>query len=449
MSDLDIKITGNPFIDSGIYAISVRLNKPINELNSTDLKIESEEISKLYTKKQWKKNLYSVFPNSILVNPVTTNRLNLNEIYLDNLNKLLDSIETVNDSGTCMGCGKRNVNEVFGKDSIPLTGSKSLTNYFSFANSGADYCALCALLIQFSPLNFYHCGGKMILLHSNSDKVMKFWSKKSIDNIDFQIATGEFSGCYNQGITRPVNAIFDIISQVISSSRHWRGENPSFNFYYFTNFNKGPELDIFTLPTQVFNFLCEIPPDDRKNWQFIVKKAYSFVKWDKVETEDDYKNHPNSVYENLLQGKSILRSFYTTKLKKTYCSWRLVKSYLKEVRNMDEKNIEVIKDVADRLSDYIKENDSIKTLNGLEQSSNYNNFRNVLRKILKSKIENGDSELLFTFDEYVYSLFPEGNVTWRQTQDLLLFRIYENLHKWLINNHYVEKLSDEEILGEN
>lgn len=149
-----------------------------------------------------------------------------------------------------------------------------------------------------------------------------------------------------------------------------------------------------------------------------------------------------------MEGKSILKSFFNFKYKKAYCTWKLVKSYLKEVKNMDEKRIEVIKNVGDRLSDYIKNNDG-KGLSNLEQASNYNNFRNILRKILKNKINNGEKELLFTFDEYVMYLFPEGNVTWRETQDLLLFRIYENLHKWLVDNEYVEELSEEELLEED
>ena len=278
---------------------------------------------------------------------------------------------------------------------------------------------------------------------------MEFWAKKAIKNIDLQISSGEYSGCYNKGITRPTNAIFNIISQVIKSGRRWRGENPSFNFYYFTNFNQEPELDIFTLPTTVFKFLTEIPPEDWSNWSFIVKKAYRYVKWENIENYEDYKNNPNTVFNNLLEGKSILKSFYTTKFKKTYCTWKLVKSYMNEVWNMDEKRIEVIKDVGDRLSDYIKNNDSLKTLTSLEHASNYNNFRNILRKILKHKINNGDEELLFTFDEYVISLFPEGNLTWRETQDLLLFRIYENLHQWLIENEYVEEITEDELLEED
>lgn len=446
--NLEINVTGNPFIDSGIYALSTRLDKEISEITFDDLIKESKEISKLYTNLSWKKNMHTIFPNSILVNPASTNAPDLKDRYFDNLEKLIESIEPISDGGSCMGCGRRNVKEVFGKDAIPLTGSKSLTNYFSFANSGADYCSLCALLIQFSPLTLYRCGGKMILLHSDSKKVMKFWAKKAIENIDLQISSGEYSGCYNQGITRPTNAIFNIIAQVISSGRRWRGENPSFNFYYFTNFNQGPELDIFTLPTSVFKFLTEIPPDDWSNWSFIVKKAYRFVKWDKVEGEE-YKNNPNTVFNNLLEGKSILKSFYTYKFKKTYCTWKLVESYMKEVWNMDEKRIEVIKDVGDRLSCYIKNNDSLKTLNSLEQASNYNNFRNILRKILKNKINRGDEDILFTFDEYVNSLFPEGNMTWRETQDLLLFRIYENLHQWLIENEYVDEITDDELLEED
>lgn len=446
---LNIKITGNPFIDSGIYALSVKLDKNFSEITIDDLKNEVKNLSKLYVVPSWKKNMHTIFPNSVLVNPSSTNDPNLKDKYAKNLNNLVDSIEPIQDSGSCIGCGSRNVKNVFGKDAIPLTGSGSLINYFSFAKSGADYCSLCALLIQFSPLIMYRCGGKMIVLHSNSQKVMKFWSKNSIENIELQIATGEFNGCYNQGITRPTNAIFNIISQVISSGRRWRNENPSFNFYYFTNFNQGPELDIFTLPTSVFKFLTEIPREDWFNWNFIVKKAYRFVKWSKVESDDDYKNNPNSVFNNLLEGKSILKSFYSIKFKKTFCTWRLVESYMKEVWNMDKKRIDVIKDVGDKLSNYIQNNDSIKTLNNLEQASNYNNFRNILRKILKSKIKNGDNELLFTFDDYVISLFPEGNKTWRETQDLLLFRIYENLKDWLIDNKHTEYMSEDELLEED
>jgi CRISPR-associated protein Cst1 len=52
-----------------------------------------------------------------------------------------------------------------------------------------------------------------------------------------------------------------------------------------------------------------------------------------------------------------------------------------------------------------------------------------------------EKDVLFTFDDYVKYLFPEVKF-WRETQDLLLFRIYENLHEWLIDNDYVEEMEE-------
>ena len=448
-NDLELSITGNPFVDSGIFALKNRLKKDISNITVDDLKVECQKISDLYVTKAWQTNMYTFFPNSVLVHNRTKDDPNLNKLYLEKLNDLIEAIGPKQNSGSCMACGRYDATDNYVRDYIPLTGSNSLLNYFSYANTGADYCPLCTLLVQFSPLVMYRCGGKMIALHSDSLKVMDFWSKKAINDVDFQISSGEYAGCYNKGITKPTNAIFEIIANVIESSDRWRGENPSLNFYYFTNYNQGAELDIFSLPTEVFNFLTEIPLDDKSNWKFIVKKSYRFVKWDKVENEEDYKNNPNTIYENLLAGKSILKSFFSVKYKRTYCSWKLVNSYMREVWNMDEKRINVIKDVGDRLSDFIKNNDSRKTLSDLEQASNYNNFRNVLRKVLVKKIKNNDDELLFTFDEYTLNLFPEGNMTWRETQDLLLFRIYENLQEWLVEKDYVEEVSEDELLEED
>lgn len=107
---------------------------------------------------------------------------------------------------------------------------------------------------------------------------------------------------------------------------------------------------------------------------------------------------------------------------------------------MDKKRIETIKKVGDELADYIKSADDIKTLKKLETANNYRNYRNLLRIIIKKRIEVGSEKPLFSFDEYVHQLFPEGNLTWRETQDLILFRIYEVLHDWIIEQGISEEL---------
>lgn len=445
-SELGLRITGNAFVDSGIYALKTFCEKDLNDITKDDLINLSETISKLYPKAKWNKNMYTVFPN---LQPLTYKVEGKEEKYFKVLKNLLDNIPPVNDSGDCMACGRRNTDTQVVKSNVPLTGSGSLKNYFSFANDGADYCNLCTLLIQFSPLVMYASGGKMILLHSDSSKVMNHWSKKALKNISKQESMQVYTGCFNEGYTNPQNAVFKMIMDIIrDSDERWADEYPSLNFYYFTNYNQGPELEIFNVPTNVFRFLTYIPPDEYSNWNMIVRKGYVYVKWDKVKELNDYKNKRNTVYNNLLTNKSILYYFFNRKYKKAYCSWDLLKYYMMEVRKMDEERLETIKSLGDKLAEYIKSNNDTKVLHNLETAKNYNSFRNILRKVIKKRIANSEEELLFTYDDYVKYLFPEGNLTWRETQDLLLFRIYEKLHEWLVAENYVEEFKDETDIEE-
>lgn len=273
--NLDLKITGNPFIDVGIYSLKTIINKEINELSVDDMKIATKELSEIYTSFRWKKDLYSIFPNSILVNPSTIHNPNLKKTYLNYLNHMIETNEPANDNGSCMGCGRRNVKDVYGKETIPLTGSKSLINYFPSGKLGVDYCQLCALLIQFSPLQMYKCGRKFILLHSNSEKVMNIWAKIAMDNINRQIMTKNYTGCYYNNIL-PVNAIFDIVFKVINEAQ-WKKENLSINFYEFSNFNQNPQLKIHIFPPKLFNFLAKLSIKEQNRWTMISEEEYNIL----------------------------------------------------------------------------------------------------------------------------------------------------------------------------
>ena len=114
---------------------------------------------------------------------------------------------------------------------------------------------------------------------------------------------------------------------------------------------------------------------------------------------------------------------------------------------MGSKRLDTLKRVGDSLSEYIKDTQNIKRLNQLEMASNFASFRNQLRLIEKDRINRNVQNPLFTLEEFMDDLFPEGNLGWRETQDLLLFRIYENLHNWLIEKDTLKSeliSSDEE-----
>ncbi|NYB51219.1 MAG: type I-B CRISPR-associated protein Cas8b1/Cst1 [Methanobacteriaceae archaeon] len=449
MSEIIYDFTGNPFVDAGIWAISEWSNKKPNELNKKDFKGIIDDVVKLYLSKKWSKNIYSIFPNNPITNPSVKNK---EERYLGILNELIEEIVPLGKSGDCISCGRRDVTHRSGKDKIPLTGSGKLINYFSYGVDGADYCPACAFAVQFSPLTMYACG-KLLLIHSNSEKIMKIWSRKAIKNINKQLASGEFTGCFNEEYTNPKNALFHIIQDmVLEYDVRWINEAPSINCYHFTNYNQGPDLDIYHVPTPIFKFLAYVPQHEKfEDWLKIVRRGYRFVNWEKIKNEKEYKNNPNTVYDNLLKGKSIIKYFIDRKNKEAIGGWDLLSHYLEEVRNMDEKRIDVIKKVGDELADYIKTADDIKTLKKLETANNYRNYRNLLRIIIKKRIENKAENPLFSFDDYVNHLFPEGNLTWRETQDLILFRIYEVLHDWIIQQGISEELivEEDEMEAEN
>lgn len=447
MSEIIYDFTGNPFVDAGIWAICGLVKKKPKELDKNDLKSVLNEIVQIYLTKKWSKNIYSIFPNNPVTNPSVKNK---EERYLEILNELIDGITPLGNSGSCISCGRRDMIQRSGKDRIPLTGSKKMINYFSYGTDGADYCPACAFAVQFSPLVFYACVN-LLLVHSNSEKIMKIWSQKAIKNVRKQISSGNYTGCFDEGYKNQKNALFHIIEMIqkLEERPDLRNDDISINFYYFTNYIQNPDLDIYHIPAHVFNFLyLANGPGHDEDWMKIVKRGYRYVNWDKVKKEDEYKNRENMVYTNLLNGKSIIGFFMDRKNKNALGDWDLLSCYLREVRNMDERRIKTIKKVGNELADYIQTYDDVKTLNKLEMASNYKSFRNILRIIIKKRIENGAEKPLFSFDEYANYLFPDGNLSWRETQDLILFRIYEVLHDWLIKPEISEELIIEEVKAE-
>lgn len=457
MSEIIFDFTGNPFVDAGIWAISEWAEKKPEELDKDDLKKAAEEIFDLvYANEKWYRSILHgmVFPNGKISNPGDFKKSpsERKTKALDYYTDLIESIESLKSSGSCIACGRRNFKKRFFKSEIPLTGSGKMINYFSYGTEGADYCPACAFAVQFSPLIMYKCGD-LLLFHSDSKKLMMIWSKKAIKDLKRQFTSKSIEGCFNEGYKNIKNAFFHIVGSIIDEME-MRGLNNqvSITFYRFKNFNQGANLDVYYFPVQIFNFLADIKRHEKyDDWLRIVRRGYKFVDWENVKEENEYKNNPNMVYNNLLEGKSIIGFFIDMKNKVAIGGWDLLSHYLEEVRNMDQKRIDAIKKVGDGLADYIKETDDIKTLKKLETANNYKNYRNLLRIIIKKRIEKGAENPLFSFDDYVNNLFPEGNLTWRETQDLILFRIYEVLHDWIIQQGISKELiiEEEEVEVEN
>ena len=436
--------TGDPFVDAGAWILAVLNDKSHpHELVVADFRSKLEFLANILTKDSWEKLLYSIFPNNKITNPSIKKEFK-KETYLNFLKDLFDNISFLKGHGSCLACGKRNISSLKTKDVIPLIGSKKLINFFSAGEKGAQYCDTCSLLVQFSPLMLYKAR-QLVLLQSTSNHVLKYWTLKIRDFINNQITMGDYSGCWNTGITQPINSLFDFATNLIREyDTNWFEESPTITIYHFTNYIQRPDLEIFNLPSDVFRFLTYIHShNERDVWYRIVKKGFFRLKSNAQDKDvaRAFKKYTNRVYINLLNNRSIVHYFIDTKNRKCEGSWDLFEYYLTTVKKMDKKRIENIKKLGDEISEFIRQTNQIKRLTQLELAKNYFSFRNILRIISKTRLSLNPKEPLFTLDNYVQYLFPEGALSWTETRDLLLFRIYEQLHDYLVEN--VKEISEE------
>ncbi len=447
--------TGNPFVDSGIAAILEHRRKKVpDDIDNDDLSAMSELLQQMYITDKWKKNIYSIFLNHPLCQPSYKTESKKREKFKEFLDDLLDGTEQLGDMGDCMACGRRNTRKRKNRQHIPMTGSGGALNFFSFTAEGADYCDTCAYAVQCSPLTYYACG-KLAMLHSNSPKVMRYWAKRSLADVQHQIALNDYKGCFNEGYTNPQNALFHITQDLILTyEERWAEENATIRLYHFTNYIQGPDMDLYDLPAPVFRFLAEVQAHPRRRvWYGIVRRGYYFVKKGAEisiqvsrKSEDEYKNSKNHIYSRLLADKSILPYFLNTRKRVAYGDYSLLELYLREILAMDKKRIETVKRVADEIAVFIRSSpDGKKRLRNLEESIKFRDFCNVLLRISRGRRKMKPEEPLFTLDEFAEQLFPDGALTFGETRYLILFRLYEQLHDWLLTEGLTEDETDDDV----
>ncbi len=420
-------LTGNAFVDAGLYVMSELLNKEIDKIEKEDLRKLVSRLVDVYFTDGWRNMIYLIFTtNHPAVHPSKKNDKGYYERFLY---ALVDDINLPSDSGVCVSCGRRDKSSVerkfgIGRELVPLTGSAELVNFFPRAMLGLEMCSACLLAIQFMPIFLHYCSGRFLLMHSASDKVMRYWAKNCVNHLHKQIATGNFTGCFTSDLANPVNSLFRSIENLIREyDERWVDEDIAIRFYYFANPGQTPSVEIFDVPSPVFRFLA------------YVKQIDSYSAWVKILEKGEMTRGVNRVYYGLLNEESIVRYFFGNE-REVYGNWNLLKFYLKEVREMDEKRINAIKEFADRISELIRRLGDDRRLSQLERVEDYAGFRNVLRFLEKDGIKIGFEVPIVKFDEYVNLILPNGAIGWNEVRDLLLFRIYEVLHDWLVSRKF-------------
>ncbi|WP_305952216.1 type I-B CRISPR-associated protein Cas8b1/Cst1 [Emticicia oligotrophica] len=437
------KPTGDPFADVGGLVIEyLQEKKP--EKSIMEL---IEEATDIYVKK-WNNNLHSFFLNSSI-----THNSNKGQKGIDKTiafyQGLLDGENA--EYGFCRITGQQG--EVFNgaRDNHIMSGSSTLINFHHGFESGIRLSKEALIRIFFVPLGVEQLGNKVAVLTSNNEDVTRFFVRATMDNNSRDIGSGISESIQNSDFSNPTNALFDYALQCINNVRTATLDEDTgmsntagitLNLFHFTNFGASPTINLFTLPATVFKFYSFCILKHKKDWQNFVFRFYSSSKFKNAQFDidsktwtnnketveyKDYRIWRNSIFENLLNDKSILYAFLRHS-KKYQLNFNIVETYQVNIRNMNKKALTKIKELANfivtnRSDDEIKK--SITRLNGSKYSQD---LRKFLLKLVKQDHEEENPQLLISLDEYVEYLFPDGT-NWKEIRDLLLIAIYQKLHE--------------------
>lgn len=424
--------TGNPFVDTGQEMMAALAGVDnLADLDGHDVQSLLPDLVDLYMGAGWRKNIFTIFPNSKLANGSVKRPREEYLALLEDWHEYLVSGKAHDvESGTlCSISGGRGAIYV-GKMYLPMSDYGS-SNFQSGNSKGVPVSAAVALALQFFPLSLVKIGKMMALPHFSNAEAQATWADSMASSINFGQAVTS-SGVGDVGTSRPVNAFFRLIERLVRDQKNF--PKSGVTLYLFNNFNQvdyKAATDLYYMPAGVFSFIQNAENHNNgKDWRRIVWRGYPTNR--KVEDEDDaLRRFNNSVYQRLLDGKSISGYFVNRRERcpvvRGRSGWILFSYYLGEVRGMDQARIENLKVLGDRIAPIVRNRKS--RLLALESADSRGRLTDVLYRIATKDSVGKLSEPLITFDQLVNDLFPHDMQysDWREVKYLLLFRIYEQL----------------------
>ena len=443
--------SGDVFADAGGYALKYLSERYPNK-NILEL---IEYATDIYVNK-WKKSIYQFFPNS----PLLQNAGNPTKQKDDTIRYFVSLLKN---EGTvkvdfCRILGFKTELFLARRNNSILTGASSYANFHHAFEDGMNVSKEAIIRFYFLPFGSEMLCRKICVIHSNNPITTQFYVKECCENNMKSI--GQNIDSITNNFSKNVStAIFRFLDAVLLNIKN--NDTEYLSLYNYTNYNQKPDLQIYTLPFEAFDFYRETQRSNNKaTWQRFVsayyKKPTEFKKAEfntetltynvlekkeeRVVNESEYKYWTNTIYQNLINQKSILPHILKWSINNSF-NINLVKCYLYNIIKMKKETIDKIMTLADFVVDNTKEADLKKVLTKLNGIKSSSLLRKFLLKIVEQNFQNGNSEPIITVQDYTEYLFPEDNF-WKEIRDVLLIAIYQRLHEKAI------KVEDLEIINE-
>jgi len=439
------KPTGDPFADVGGIVIKYFSEKNPNK----DILDLIEAITKIYVK-NWGGKLNAFFLNSTITQAAFKGSRKIDET-LKFFKELINEQKEFK-IGYCRITGKKTKLFYAGRDNHILSGSGTFINFHHAFETGLYVSKEVLIRVFFVPFGLLQLSGKIALIQSNNLDVFEYFIRKNCSENLSAIASGIAEGVLKSEFTNPANALFGFADNCISSLKiatykedidETSIKNTSFGMYHFTNFGASPEVQLYEIRSTVFAFYATcLHPKLKNDWQIFIQNHYSNFKFKNAQFSEDtyswhsgknvaeyseYKVWRNRIYEKLLNNQSILGEILRWSKHRKF-NFRIIEYYQIYLKNMEQKTLEKIKQLADFIVNKQETDKVKKSITRLNGSKSSHDVRYFLLGLIDKNYQDKNENPLITLEDYVQYLFPDG-VNWREIRDLLLIAVYQKLHE--------------------
>jgi len=475
-----LKYIGHPLVDIGIATITAFAEKQSpTQITQDDLDNIADFITQEYTRQPLKSFLTVAFPNSGFTQPAFEKTP---KVRLEYANRVLRGYQTdifVPDT-FCAFTGEPAIGiSLDVKDQlapgrafrqhIPLLNGEGVINFYPNGDPGLPISSLMLLAIQAFPLGCAKCGGRLLAVHSDNEKIIHYFASTFLRQNRELLLAARISGSAKMPESEfSYRTLF--ISKLleaykIQTSYFKKNEFSSTTIYHLTNMGQSADVSIHHLPLQITTFLRDMGKNEyRHEWNQIVQRAWEKKPESKKNQGKPFQPKKNWLYEDLFglhddiqrnakrflrtyflraalryaRGKTDPRIDYSLYHESDLVSWKITARFLREVMNMNKERVEQIRDMGDQLAEYVSGQNDRRFFRDFDRTSNYGAFRNALIKANYEYVKLGHMPII-TLDSYI-EVFEEGDELahpdWRLARDLVLIRMVEQLHGsgWLGEN---------------
>ena len=477
-----LRFTGHPLYDVGVATLTAFADKDDPaELTEADLAGAAQYMATEYVRQPLKSFLTVAFPNSGFTNPAFEKTPERRDAYARVVLTCYQSSTPRSSTEACVFSGEPAIGIPL-KDGgdlppgrgfrqhVPLLTGEGVINFYPYGDAGIPMSGEATLAIQAFPLGCAKCGGRLLAVHSDNPELTLHFARQFLREnrtaVELAHATGstKLREAAHKQRTLLIKTLLEaerMRTDAVSSS-----EGFSLTAYHLTNSGQGAALDIYHLPMQVVSFLSDMRRADyRSQWDAIVQRAWEVPpkprgKEAKVAQDEAFTPSRNWLYEDLfdlpLNARQFLRTYflrlalrnaraagdprtsYSLRNEVVLVSWSITDRFLWRVMDMDKQRIEQIRELGDRLADYVATDNDRGFFREFFTTQRYQLLRASLLKANLAAVRRGKPPLI-ELDPYI-AIFEDGeevpSLDWSLARDLVLIRMVEQLYKrgWLGRN---------------